>query len=113
MQVFVNVVVSVQYQVRIPAHGLVSRNPLSMLPFVCSVCPSVQGVTFCRNTGGRSVCTLAGMSSQVERDNLYSAFYKLTDSSRQITSFVYDCSASRPSAICSVSVYLAQYAYTI
>ena len=29
---------------------------------------------------------------QVERDNLYSAFYKLTDSSRQITSFVYDCS---------------------
>ena len=31
----------------------------------------------------------------MERDNLYSAFYKLTDSSRQITSFVYDCSASR------------------
>ena len=52
-------------------------------------------------------------SLQVERDNLYSAFYKLTDSSRQITSFVYDCSASRSSAFRLVSVDLVQCATTL
>ena len=36
---------------------------------------------------------------QVERDNLYSAFYKLTDSRSQITSYVFDVGAqATPSA---------------
>ena len=34
---------------------------------------------------------------QVERDNLYSAFYKLTDSRSQITSYVFDVGAQAAS----------------
>ena len=39
----------------------------------------------------------AGHGMQVERDNLYSAFYKLTDSRSQITSYVFDVGAQAAS----------------
>ena len=86
--VFVDVVVSVQYQVR-PRPGchrrhrwlcrqLVALGCLQVLPLWLRVSPGFFGACFPCNC----------VALQVVRENLYDAFYKLTDSRAQIRSYV-------------------------
>lgn len=81
-QVFVNVVVSVQYQVSSPAAESVQ-----------SFWRSVSCTAALKWTKAPYKVGLMCLGGQVERDNLYSAFYKLTDSRSQITSYVFDVGA--------------------